>query len=213
MGDEDEAIGQRIAHYRKVRGLTQVALATRAAVSTSLLRKVEQGSRDATPVLVAAVAKALSVDVTTLNGQPYDRTGRHPDRIHALIPPLRQALAYWDVAPTPEIGPRNHEALAADARELSRLRQAGRHDQAAKRLPALLLETVASAHDADGTDRERLYEILTVLLFAAHSVTYKTGYEDLSTVVEDRIQWAATQSGDPLMGALGAWARTTSLLR
>lgn len=213
MDVEDDTIGRRIAHYRKVRGLTQVALAGRAVVSTSLLRKVEQGSRDATPVLVAAVAKALAVDVTTLNGQPYDRRGRHPDRIHALIPPLRQALAYWDVAPAPETRPRRHEALAADAREISRLRQAGRHVQAAERLPALLLEAVASAHDADGVERERLFEILTVLLFAAHSVTYKTGYEDLSTVVEDRIQWSAAQSGDPLMGALGAWARTTSLLR
>jgi hypothetical protein len=68
-------------------------------------------------------------------------------------------------------------------------------------------------HQANGRARERLFELLTVLLFAAHSVTYKTGYEDLSTVVEDRMSWAAGNSGDPLMGALGAWARTTSMLQ
>ena len=49
--------------------------------------------------------------------------------------------------------------------------------------------------------------------FAAHSVTYKTGYQDLSTVIEERLQWSAIQSADPLMGALAAWSRTTSLLR
>jgi hypothetical protein len=58
-----------------------------------------------------------------------------------------------------------------------------------------------------------LFEVLTVLLFAAHSVTYKTGYEDLSSVVEDRISWAADRSGDGLMVALAAWSRTTSMLQ
>ncbi|GAA1873990.1 helix-turn-helix transcriptional regulator [Myceligenerans crystallogenes] len=213
MIGSDETIGDRIAHHRKVRRLTQTALAERASVSVSILRKIEQGSRDATPVLVAALAKALSVDVSTLNGQPYDRNGRRPDQIHALMPPLRRALAYWDVAPAPETSPRGWGLLEADAREVSRLRQAGQHMQVAARLPALLLETTARAEDTIGGERERYFEILTVLLFAAHSVTYKTGYEDLSTVVEDRLVWASAQSSDPLMQALAAWARTTSLLR
>ncbi|GAB3165232.1 hypothetical protein GCM10027059_22630 [Myceligenerans halotolerans] len=213
MSDLEETIGSRVAHYRKVRQMTQLALAQRASISVSLVRKLEQGSRDATPVVVAAVAKALDVDVTTLNGQPYDRDGRHPDQIHALMPPLRRALAYWDVAPVLETAPRRWAQLETDAREISRLRQAAQHLQVAARLPALLLEATASAVEATGTRRERYFEILTVLLFAAHSVTYKTGQEDLSTVVEDRLTWAAGQSADPLMAALAAWARTTSLLR
>jgi transcriptional regulator with XRE-family HTH domain len=210
---DDRTIGERIAHYRKVRRMTQIALAQRASVSVSLLRKVEQGSRDATPVLVAAVSKILEVDVTTLNGQPYDRDGRHPDRIHSLMPPLRRALGYWDVPPIPETAPRGWAELKADAREISRLRQAGKHIEVATRLPALLLETTVNAVEATGTQREHFFEILAVLLFAAHSVTYKTGYEDLSTVVEDRLSWAAEQSADPLMAGLAAWARTQSLLR
>ncbi|MFC8796943.1 helix-turn-helix domain-containing protein [Promicromonospora sp. NPDC057138] len=210
---DETTIGDRIADHRKARGLTQVALAQRAAVSTSLLRKVEQGSRDATPVLVAAIANVLEIDVTMLTGQPYDRDGKRPDRIHALIPPLRRALAYWDLPPTPEYAPRSWEALARDAREVSRLRQAGKHLQVATLLPRLLQEATVGLHDAEGTVRERYFEALTVLLFAAHSVTYKTGYEDLSTVVEDRLAWAAQQSSDPLMAALAAWARTTSMLR
>jgi hypothetical protein len=74
------------------------------------------------------------------------------------------------------------------------------------------METTAAAHANDGPARERLFELLTILLFAAHSVTYKTGYEDLSAVVEDRLTWAASHSSEPLMGALAAWARTTSML-
>src|SRR5215471_9362489 len=98
-GEDTISIGHRIADARKARGLTQQLLADRAAVSLSLLRKVEQGSRDATPALVATVAKALGVDVSSLTGQPYDQHGRHRDRIHALMPDLRRALMYWDLPP------------------------------------------------------------------------------------------------------------------
>jgi len=75
------------------------------------------------------------------------------------------------------------------------------------------LLTAAAAPENDETERERYFELLCVLLFAAHSVTYKTGYLDLSTVVEDRLGWAASRSSDPLMGALSAWARTASMLQ
>jgi hypothetical protein len=51
------------------------------------LRKVEQGSRDATPALTAAIAKALGVDVTSLTGQPYydSRTLRSIAVCNALV--------------------------------------------------------------------------------------------------------------------------------
>jgi transcriptional regulator with XRE-family HTH domain len=213
IDDEPAAsIGRRIADARKGRGLTQDALAQRSAVSVSLLRKVEQGSRDATPAVVAAVAKALGVDVTSLTGQPYDQHGRHRDRVHALMPDVRRALMYWDLPPETPSGPRPWPELVADAEAVARMRQAAQHVDLAQRLPALLMEATAAVHSSRESERERLFELLTILLFAAHSVTYKTGYDDLSTVVEDRLSWAAGHSNDPLMGALAAWARTTSML-
>ena len=147
MDDERErSIGQRIADARKARGLTQDALAQRAVVSVSLLRKVEQGSRDATPAITAAVAKALGVDVTSLTGQPYDQYGRRRDRIHALIPALRRALTYWDLAPELPAPPRSWSDLKADAEAVTRMRQAAQHAALAEKLPALLMETTAAAH-------------------------------------------------------------------
>ncbi|OLB78803.1 MAG: hypothetical protein AUI14_12035 [Actinobacteria bacterium 13_2_20CM_2_71_6] len=210
--DRTPSIGGRIADARKGRGMTQRSLAHRAHVSLSLLRKVEQGARDATPALVAATAKALGVDVTALTGQPYDQDGRRRDRIHALVPQLRQALTYWDLPPDSP-SPRTWQQLHTEAERVATLRRAAQHTMLAEMLPGLLMETTAAVHAADGRSRERLFRILTVLLFAAHSVTYKTGYEDLSTVVEDRMSWSAQNSGDPFMGALAAWARTTSMLQ
>ena len=54
-----ERIGSRIAELRKIHGVTQRALSVRAAVSYSLLRKVERGERPASHSFLAAVARAL----------------------------------------------------------------------------------------------------------------------------------------------------------
>jgi transcriptional regulator with XRE-family HTH domain len=89
---DDESIGRRIARQRRARGITQTALAQEAQVSLSLLRKIEQGSRLASQPVLAALTKALHVDLTTLTGQPYDREGPRPDRLHAAMPNLRRAL-------------------------------------------------------------------------------------------------------------------------
>lgn len=212
MSDQTARIGERIAVARKQARLTQAAFAPMAHVSLSLLRKVEQGERAATPAMIAACAAALRIEVAQLTGQPYDQEGRQRDPIHALLPELRRALAYWDLPPQLDEPIRPWETLVASTKSAAAMRRAGHHLALAEHLPQLMLETTAGAHAHPGTAAERYYELLVVQLFAAHSVTHKTGYSDLSTVVEDRITWAAERCGDPLMGALAAWSRTTSML-
>ncbi len=199
--DRTLGVGERIANARKARSFSQRQLAEHAHVSLSLLRKVEQGSRDATPALIAAVAWTLTIDVTALTGQPYDLGGRHLDPLHQHIPALRRALTYWDLPPE-GITPRPPAELVRDADHAADLRRSGSHVQLATNLPALLTETTAAIHSAPaGPERERSYAALTVLLFAARSVTYKTGYIDLSTLIEERTHWAALASSDPMLGA------------
>jgi transcriptional regulator with XRE-family HTH domain len=212
MSDQNLGIGDRIAAARKKAGLSQGDFAPRAHVSLSLLRKVEQGQRAATPAMVAACAAALNIEVAQLTGQPYDQEGRQRDPVHALLPELRRALAYWDLPPHLDEPLRPWESLVAATHQAATMRRAGQHTTLAEALPRLLLETTAAAHANPATAAERYYELLVIQLFAAHSVTHKTGYSDLSTVVEDRITWAAERCSDPLMGALAAWARTTSML-
>lgn len=212
--DDEESTGRRIAHYRRQRGMTQTALAQAAAVSLSLLRKVETGTRDATPVLIAAVAKPLGVDVTTLNGQPYDVHGPRRDQIHELVPAVRQALTYWDLPPDLETPPRTPQTLLGEAIEVARLRQADRNVQALSRVPALVLETTAALHSTDEpTERDTLCDALATLLHPTMSIMHATGYDDLATIVADRIFWVAGQWGNPLVGGLAAHTRTSSMLR
>src|SRR4051812_45037300 len=92
----DEHAGSRIAHHRKRAGLTQRGLAQRIPYSYSLLTQVESGHKPASPDLVATVARALSVDVTALTGQPYV-TELQQDRLAELVRPIREALDLYDV--------------------------------------------------------------------------------------------------------------------
>ena len=100
MLDED-SIGSRVASARKFRGLTQRRLADLAHVSYSLLTKVESGHVPATPAFIAAVARALRVDIVELTGQPYRGHTAREDQAHATIPEIRRVLLAHDV-PTAE---------------------------------------------------------------------------------------------------------------
>ncbi len=121
------SVGDRVADARKTRGLSQRALAERAHISYSLLTKIEQGDRDATPGVVATLAKALGVDVSDLTGQPYHQVGRHRDRVHEQIPALRRALMYWDVSPTRTGASRSLDELRAEAAKAATMRRTAQH--------------------------------------------------------------------------------------
>src|SRR3954470_24495630 len=133
--DDDEGVGARIAQARKLRRMSQQELAAKMGYSVSLLRKVEQGTRDATQQFIAAAAKYLATDVTTLTGQPYDQHGRTRDPIHALMPSLRHALTYWDLEPALDKAPRPWNALKADTLVAAELRRNAQHVRLVQMLP------------------------------------------------------------------------------
>ncbi len=60
------ALGMRLRRLRKVKGLTQEALATKARVSRVYVANLEAGKYDPTVGVVKRLAKALGVDVTAL---------------------------------------------------------------------------------------------------------------------------------------------------
>ncbi|MGH3823601.1 MAG: helix-turn-helix domain-containing protein, partial [Pseudonocardiaceae bacterium] len=61
--------GARVAELRKARGITQTALARRAGISVSLLSKIEIGDRALTPAIAVALARALQISLSALNGE------------------------------------------------------------------------------------------------------------------------------------------------
>lgn len=91
------ASGRGSLSCAKLRGVSQRGLAARAHVSYSLLTKVEQGHRPASPAFIGAVARALRVDVPRITGQPYHAPAGQMRALQATIDPIRRALLTHDL--------------------------------------------------------------------------------------------------------------------
>ncbi|TYB58039.1 helix-turn-helix transcriptional regulator [Nonomuraea sp. PA05] len=201
-------IGPRIAEARKLAGLTQDGLAMLVPCSKSLVSQVERGSKSATPWFIAAVARALRIDVTDLTGQPYRGSTGHADRVHASIPAIRVALNYWDVPPELEAEPRSLNALRQDVRAVVALLDKIDYVELGKRLPGLIEELAFLLHDSVGAGRRTVAEMLLHVFVAAKSIAYRLGYVDLTSVAVDRATQAARETDDPALLAYVAEERS-----
>jgi transcriptional regulator with XRE-family HTH domain len=204
---EQDGIGVRIAEARKLRGLTQSGLAMLVPCSASLVSQVERGAKPATPWFVAAVARALHIDVPQLLGQPYRGTTERTDRVHAAIPQIRIAMTYWDVPPDLTVAPRPLETIGADIAKISHYLDTVDYLQLGAHLPGLIEELSAIFHTVAGAPRKQAAELLMYAYIAAKSMAYRLGYIDLVSVAVERATWAARETGDPELLALMAEER------
>ncbi|WP_330477745.1 helix-turn-helix domain-containing protein [Streptomyces platensis] len=205
----DDHTGARIAHMRKVRRLTQRELADLAHVSYSALTKVEQGVLPASPSVLGALARALSVPVTELTGQPYLEELRQ-DQLDGLINPIREVLNIYDLGPDPDISPRPAEELAAHADRLCAMVRATNIKQVAAELPGLIHEATTTAH-LNPTDRN--WRLLASAYRTAYDVTAKLGFADLGMVALDRMGWSAERASDAVLSGVRQYMRGVAYLR
>lgn len=204
-------VGARIGRARRLARLTQVQLAQKANVSLSLLRKVEQGDRPATPALTASVARALGVTVGDLNGQPYEHDQGEETAAHATVPELRRAIVAYDDEPL--TGPSAFGDLT-DA--LDRVREGmrrARYSDMTAELPDVIRGLHQLADDEPpGEQRERVYSSLAYAYSKAMLFAYTYGYLDLAGLAAERCGWAADRSGDPIWPIAAEYNRALILL-
>jgi transcriptional regulator with XRE-family HTH domain len=141
-------IGERIAIYRRRRGLTQLVLAGLIGRSESWLSQVERGIRpiDRLSVLID-IAHVLKVNVTDLTGQPFSLAPNgsfENDAVRAI----RRALTRYDAIPAILNPARDERAPLPDVAILQRhlqrawrLRQAARYSALGAVLPRLMADT------------------------------------------------------------------------
>jgi transcriptional regulator with XRE-family HTH domain len=93
------SVGERIAIYRRRRGLSQLALANMIGRSEAWLSQVERGIRhvDRVSVLIR-LAQVLKVTVEDLIGQPLSLAPNGGIEFRA-IPALRAALTDYELIP------------------------------------------------------------------------------------------------------------------
>ncbi|WP_433187927.1 helix-turn-helix domain-containing protein [Actinoallomurus sp. CA-150999] len=209
---DDDRVGSRVAALRKMRGITGRRLAHNAHISYSLLTKVEAGHVAASPAFIAAVARALGVEITRITGQPYDDPQSRADQLQATIHPLRRALLTYDLPADLDALPRPVEDLRREVAHVSLLGRRARYLELGKTLPALLDELSAAIAEADDRSRPGLYALLAEAYGGVSALGQLLGHLDLRVLTLDRIEWAARQSQDHLRVARTNWSRGASLL-
>ncbi|MEU1547208.1 helix-turn-helix domain-containing protein [Nocardia sp. NPDC005745] len=207
---DEMGVGGRTARARKLARLTQTQLAHKANLSLSLLRKVEQGDRPASPAFIAAVARVLGLNVADLTGQPYiqDRTDT---AAHAAIPELRRAIVAFNDEPL--AGPTTFEELT-DA--VDRVREGMRRAHYSE-LTADLPDAIRGLHmladdEHSSRHREAIHSTLAYAYSKAMLFAYQYGYLDLAGLAAERCGWAAERSGDPIWPIAAEYNRALVLL-
>lgn len=207
----EEHTGARVARTRKARGLTQQGLAMRANVSKSLLSKVECGQRPASPALVAACARALSVTTSELLGQPYTEELRR-DRLDTVIQPIRVSMENWDIPLEWQVPARPVALIRADMQKVLVQRRQAEYLPMAVELPHLIDECVQALHSTNGDEQRQAHECLAWAFRCVFTLAWSFGYVDLATVALSRLAWAAPLADEPGLAAMYGYLRAQTTL-
>ena len=209
------SVGERIAFYRRRRGLTQGVLANLVGRSEDWLSKIERGKRELHNLdLLVEVAKHLRVTVGDLLGQPVlmeDESDPRGDDIpavrDALMAPRRLSRVLYGRTATPQVKASSVRVFAeqgwADF-------QRGRLGKVVEALPGLI-RSAQALEDLDDASNGR-WAVSARIHHLAASALSKVGEADLAWLAAERAMHAADQADDPLVLASAARAGTHALL-
>lgn len=205
------SIGRRVAELRKLHGASQTALALRANVSYSTIRKLESGERAASPTVVAAVARALSVNVTDITEQPYGARNASPESEQATVPSIRRALVEGE-DPDLDVPTRDIRRLRTEVGQLKIWDRKGRHAEVAQCLPDLLRHLHRAHCDLPTEQRQMAAELLASTYSFAVIGLYRLGHLDLAHLADERARKLAAGGRDPLRAAIAEWNHALILM-
>jgi transcriptional regulator with XRE-family HTH domain len=214
------SIGQRIALYRKARGLTQESLAMRLNRSKSWVTKIERGERpiDSIPTILQ-VARALGVEIQQLTGRPYFPEPSERGTKSEGLYPLRRVLMRYDAihGTTHRMRDGLPPPIADLRREAERARQLynrspNNFSAVVPFLPALIGQAQLAARQASERDRGVAHAVLANLYRLAALELRQYGDMDLGWIAADRALLAAGHSGDDLLVASCAASMTVQLM-
>ncbi|WP_372350194.1 helix-turn-helix domain-containing protein [Streptomyces sp. KL116D] len=197
-------IGERVAWYRRRRGISQEVLAGLVGRTVDWLSKAENNRIELDRLsVIKTLADALDVSLGDLLAEPtlLDWTA---DSGTGTVPALRSALMnYRQLTPllgvTTEGEPTPLDELRESVAEVWDAYQDSRYGLATRRLPLLLADALIAAQAYQGQQRERANELLAMTYQSAAMVLTKVGETDLAWIAADRGLAAAQQSGNAVV--------------
>ncbi|MGH8901214.1 MAG: helix-turn-helix domain-containing protein [Egibacteraceae bacterium] len=192
--DHETAVGERIAYYRRRRGLTQEVLSGRVGRSAVWLSKIERGERTLDKIsLLLALARVLEVEPGDLiGGLELPPNGGTPHDHPQGIPAIRRAVV--GTRP-PDIEPPIAAQLRRDFECAATLGANGSLEKLGSVLPDLLLASRAAV--AEGVPGA--WWCLAGAYREAGGWARATGDMELALIAADRAVTAAERSGDELL--------------
>lgn len=199
-----ETIGYQLRRLRRLRGLTQEALADRANVSRDLVAKLEQGRRHTARITsLASLARALDVELSAL----VRRATRVPESASRRSDPhLGDGSAMRKPATT-------MMAASALVDRVHHAYQTARYIEAAGLLPWVTDTVDALAAEARANERREALRLQTSVAIAAAKLSTKAGDAAAGRSAAERAHNAAEAAEDTFGQAAAAYQLTCALLR
>ncbi|WOX24313.1 helix-turn-helix domain-containing protein [Streptomyces solicathayae] len=196
--------GERVAWYRRRRGMSQEVLAGLVGRTVDWLSKAENNRLELDRLsVIKSLADALDVTLGDLLAEPtlMDWT---PDSGTRTVPALRSALMnYRQLTPllgvTTEGEPTPLDELRDNVAEVWDAYQESRYGFATRRLPLLLADVLIAAQAYEGQERDKAHELMAMTYQGAAMVLTKLGETDLAWIAADRGLAAAQQSGNAVV--------------
>lgn len=213
--DDSATVGERIAYYRKRRGMTQEVLCGLVGGrSTEWLRQIENGKRDVDKLsTIVAVAEALKISPVALLPGPFRATPRQGTTLGTApdyVPAIESAMLRYDgiagLIGVPERSP----ASAADLRRRTErafvCSQTERWSEMAPLVPGMIADSWALVRGAETDEQQReAYELQALVYRVTSGMLDRLGETHLPWVAAERSMSAAERTGDPLLIGGGAW--------
>jgi transcriptional regulator with XRE-family HTH domain len=189
---ENLTVGERVAWYRRRRGMSQEVLAGLIGRTADWLQRAENNRIQLDRLsVIRSLAQVLDVSIGDLIGEPVllDWTA---DSRTQTVPALRAVLMdYSQLSPLLANADRQREPPPLDqlARQVDDIFDAYQHSRfgyVTAHAPGLLQDTVAAARTGDGDAAVRAHELLALSYQAAASVLTKLGETDLAWIAAER---------------------------
>lgn len=212
------SIGERVAFYRRRRGLSQAVLAGLMGKSEDWVSKIERGERQVNRIdVVVELARQLRVTLNDLLGEPVlfedeDDNDDVPAVRDALMSPQRLSRTLFGGGLQPEYV--DTEPVARVTEEAWNQYQQGKVGHVISLLPGLLNSAQQLERGAVGRPAyvRRAFAVSARIHHLAATTLSKVGEADLSWIAAERAMQAADQSEDALVLASAARAGTHALL-
>ncbi|RKT04586.1 helix-turn-helix protein [Streptomyces sp. 3211.6] len=197
---ENLTIGERVAWYRRRRGLSQEVLAGLVGRTTDWLSKAENNRIELDRLsVITSLAGALDVSLGDLLAEPALMEWS-ADSGHRTVPALRETLMdYKQLAPLLGVAsgeePPDLQDLRGNVSDVLDAYQASRYGFATRRLPLVLADALAASRAYTGREAEEAHALLALAYHGAAMVLGKVGESELAWIAADRGLAAAQRSG------------------